>query len=342
MNYRIKHISADSHAAPLLEEPPVLPPRRPRQCASRRGEARSTVEAAHPLARFALRDGLELIIQNFRPQSDMTLLFAREAAPIHFGYILQGDIHTVIEHDATCFFNAFNSAGCGGVMFLPHTISQGHYRANRQVLGVAVDVSTELFGELAGEAAPALPAQLRNLAHGVASSSSFILPSKITARLGGVLRDILSIRPGTPCAGLFAEAKTLELLSLQIEQFIQSPCSVVAAMAMDRVDRAGVRRVREMLNENLQDPPSLLDMSREAGMSHSKLNRCFKQLYGLTVFEWLRQLRLDKARELLSGGGCSIAEAALNSGFSDQSHLNRCFKRHFGVTPGQFRRARRL
>jgi AraC-like DNA-binding protein len=270
----------------------------------------------------------------------MTFRFYRDAPPIHFGYLIQGDVHVVIHQDATCFFNDHNIAGCGGIVFFgPHTISQGRYQANRRVLGVAVDVSPELFAELAGEAVPSLPAELRDLARGRASSSAFMLPAKITARLGGVLRDILSICPEAPCAGLFAEAKTLELLSLQIEQLIESPLSAGSALEMDRADKAGVRRVREILDQNLQGPPSLLDMSREAGMSHSKLNRCFKQLYGLTVFEWLRQARLNKARELLSGG-CPIAEAALVSGFSDQSHLNRCFKRHFGVTPGQYRRAR--
>jgi AraC family transcriptional activator of pyochelin receptor len=335
------YILPDSSAKPIAEEMPEFQPPGSFQGAQCFRAACNVKGAAPPLAHLILRDGLELIIQNVRPEVDMTFQFLREASPIHFGYLLAGTIHTVIEDDATCFFNGRNSAGCGGIMFLPHTISQGHYEANRQVLGVSVDVSPELFGELAGEAAPALPAELRDLAQGKNSSSGFILPSKITARLSGVLHEILSIRPGAPCAGLFAEAKALELLSLQIEQLIQAHPSAGFTVEMDRADRAGVGRVCEILSESLQNPPSLLDMSREAGMSHSKLNRCFKQLYGLTVFEWLRQARLDKARELLINGACSIAEAALCSGFSDQSHLNRCFKSHFGVTPGQFRRARR-
>jgi len=327
-------------AKSILEGTSGIQPSGSLQCLRGLGVACESKGAALPLAYLPLRNGLELMIQNFRPNQDMTFQFSREASSLHFGYILQGDIHTVVKQDATHLLDAHASAGSGGVMFLPHTTTQGHYKANRQVLSVSVDVVPELFGELAGEAAPALPADLRGLAQGWASSSSFVLPSRITARLAGVLRDILSIRPGAPCANLFAEAKVLELLSLQIEQFIQSPRSAAFGLAMDRVDRAGVRRVREILGENLQDPPSLLDMSHEAGMSHSKLNRCFKQIYGLTVFEWLRQARLDRARELLSTG-CPIAEAALCSGFSDQSHLSRCFKRHFGVTPGQFRRARR-
>ncbi len=306
----------------------------------RTGGECQTETAVESLAYLSLREGLELTVQDFRPKQDMTLFFSRETAPIHFGYLIKGHMHTVVYQGQRCFFNAPNGAGNGGVMYLPHTNSQGHYQANCQVLAVAVDVSPQLFGELAGEALPCLPCQLRDLARGGPSCSGFVLPSTITARMNGVLHDILSIRQGAPCAGLYAEAKALELLSLQIEQLIQSPGSSCPVRAMDSADKAGVQRALEMLRTNLQNPPSLLDMSREAGMSHSKLNRCFKQTCGLTAFEWLRQARLHKAKELLDSG-CPLAEVALRSGFSDQSHLNRCFKRHFGVTPGEFRRSRR-
>lgn len=297
-----------------------------------------TGDQAAALSHFPLRPGLELIIQNFRPTRDVTLRFARETSSIHFGYLIKGSMHTVINQGPKTFFNATNLAGRSGIMFLPHTISQGRYQAGNKILAVSVDVSPELFGELAGEITPNLPIQLRELAQG-RTSSGFVLSSTITARMSSVLYNILSMRQEAPCAGLLAEAKALELLSLQLEQFIQYPNRQTLARPLDKTERAAMQRVIEMVSANLQSPPCLLEISREAGMSHSKLNRCFKQTHGLTVFEWLRQTRLDKAKTLLNRG-CSIAEAALRSGFSDQSHLNRCFKRHFGITPGEFRRAR--
>ena len=50
---------------------------------------------------------------------------------------------------------------------------------------------------------------------------------------------------------------------------------------------------------------------------------------------YLIQLRLEKARQLISKGK-SIADAALLAGFSDQSHLTRSFKKRYGLTPGRY------
>lgn len=322
------------------QEPAATPPAEAWPCVNFAATDGQTQMAAAALTHVPLREGLELIIQDFRPTGEMTLRFSREASALHFGYMLKGRVHTVIDQGRRRFFNSPNLAGRGGVLFLPHTISQGHYQAGDHILGLSVDVSPRLFGQLAEDISPALPDQLRDLVKGARSSNGFVLPATITAPMNAVLRDILAIRRDSPCAGLFTEAKVLELLGLQMEQFIESHRHAGPARAMDRADRAGLRRVLEMLGANLHDQPSLLDMAREAGMSHGKLNICFKQAYGVTVFEWLRQARLDRARELL-GAGCSIAEAALLAGFCDQSHLNRCFKRRFGLTPGQYLRARR-
>jgi AraC-like DNA-binding protein len=294
------------------------------------------------LTRLGLRDGLELMVQNFRPSIDTEVEVNRAKPPIHFGYLVRGEFQMEIKNDSGRSMRYHGMAGFGGVMFMPHTTSLGYYTAQSRVIAVALDVSTRLFGELARETAPALPRQLRSIAQGRPGRDVFVFQSQVTARLASVLQDIINVPLGAPCSSLYAEAKVLELMSLQIGQFIETPKRVEQTNHLDRAAKRGVGRVRDLLESNLQNPPSLIDMSREAGMSHAKLNRCFKQLYGQTVFEYLRQARLDKARRLLSGDTCSIAEAALLSGFSDQSHLNRCFKRHFGVTPGLYRRGQRM
>lgn len=293
------------------------------------------------LARLALRDGLELMLQDFRPAVDTVLQIYRGQPPIHFGYVVRGEFLTELVVDGRSRRSWRATAGCGGVMFLPHGRTRGRYAARRRVNCLALDVSTELLGELIGEDASALPGQLGRIAGGRTAGDHFIFQARFSARLAAVLHEIINIPWEAPCAGLYAEAKVLELISLQLEQLIQAPSSAWPAADLDQTARRGISRVRDMLTDNLQAPPSLADMSREAGMSHVKLNRCFKQMYGQTVFEYLRQARLDEARRLLCRDSCSLAEAAQMAGFSDQSHLNRCFKRHFGVTPGLYRRGRR-
>jgi AraC-like DNA-binding protein len=59
---------------------------------------------------------------------------------------------------------------------------------------------------------------------------------------------------------------------------------------------------------------------------------------GLAPHAYFEQVRVNRARRLLRAGA-SIADVAMDLGFSDQSHLNRHFKKLTGITPGTYRRA---
>jgi AraC-like DNA-binding protein len=71
------------------------------------------------------------------------------------------------------------------------------------------------------------------------------------------------------------------------------------------------------------------------GLSRYHLLRVFKQSTGLPPHAWRAQRRVHMARRLLSSG-MSITDAALESGFADQSHLSHWFKRMVGTTPRQY------
>ena len=80
-------------------------------------------------------------------------------------------------------------------------------------------------------------------------------------------------------------------------------------------------------------PPSLRELSREVALSATLLKRGFRQLFGETVFEHLRNLRLDRARELLLDQGASVKEAAWSVGYASVSHFARAFGARFGASP---------
>ena len=82
-------------------------------------------------------------------------------------------------------------------------------------------------------------------------------------------------------------------------------------------------------------PITLAELAAVSGASRFALIRGFVREIGTTPHAYLLQRRVLLARRLLSGGQ-SIAEAALNAGFADQSHLTRAFARQLGVTPGRY------
>jgi AraC family transcriptional regulator len=99
-------------------------------------------------------------------------------------------------------------------------------------------------------------------------------------------------------------------------------------------ERAG--RVREILNTRLADPPSLEELGRQVGCSSFYLSRQFSEATGLTIQQFLRQARLERAADLLREGKHNVTEAALTVGYNSLSHFTVAFRDRFGCCPGLY------
>jgi AraC-like DNA-binding protein len=95
-----------------------------------------------------------------------------------------------------------------------------------------------------------------------------------------------------------------------------------------------VHHAADVLVANLENPPDMTLLARSVGLSRSKLHRCFRQAYGVSPFEYLRNHRLQTAMLLLQGGEVNVTEAALTVGYTNLSYFAKAFKAMFGVAPG--------
>ena len=105
-----------------------------------------------------------------------------------------------------------------------------------------------------------------------------------------------------------------------------------------RVNREpyAVTQVKSYLETHYAEAVSLEHLSCLTHLSRYHLVRVFRETVGVPPHAYLRQVRIRRAKELLSLGQ-QPAEVALITGFTDQSHLTRWFKRLWGYTPGQYR-----
>ena len=125
--------------------------------------------------------------------------------------------------------------------------------------------------------------------------------------------------------------------ALGCEEALVRTCGLLLSghsTATPTVETCGdVAQVRERLADDLVSTPSLSVLAAFVGLSRYQLLRRFERVYGMTPFEWQRQVRAERARGLI-GTGRSLAQAAVDCGFADQSHMTRAFVGHFGFTPG--------
>jgi AraC-like DNA-binding protein len=99
---------------------------------------------------------------------------------------------------------------------------------------------------------------------------------------------------------------------------------------------ASLSVVREILEDRASESVGLGELAAAAGLSRFHLIRAFQRRYGVTPFAYRRHQRIERARAVLRAGR-SLADAAADAGFADQSHLGRSFRAVMGATPGEYR-----
>lgn len=133
---------------------------------------------------------------------------------------------------------------------------------------------------------------------------------------------------------LFLEAKVIELLLLQLEQFAKHDCSVFCSLKPADIEK--MYHAKEIILKQLHNPCSLIDLARQVGTNEFTLKKGFKEVFGTTVFGMVAEVKMEQARQLLLSGKKNIAEISDLSGYSHQAHFTKAFKKKFGLSPSEY------
>ena len=103
-------------------------------------------------------------------------------------------------------------------------------------------------------------------------------------------------------------------------------------------DKMLIDKIVSEIDNHLDDPNLNVEkLCQEVGLSRAHLNRKMKELFGLTPSEFIRNVRLRKACELLRQPDVDISQIAYSVGFSSQPHFSTAFKRFTGISPTEYR-----
>lgn len=96
--------------------------------------------------------------------------------------------------------------------------------------------------------------------------------------------------------------------------------------------------LKKQLLANLRHLPTIEELARFVNLSESHLQQLFKREFGMPPLQYLRRLRLEKARQLLEESFKNVKEIGFAVGMADQTHFTRAFKDKFGLTPSEYRK----
>lgn len=135
------------------------------------------------------------------------------------------------------------------------------------------------------------------------------------------------------CKHIYFQAKIIELLGLQLEQFISINSQEERFKGLKKEELERIKKVKDMLSKNPEKNYTLLGLARSVGTNDSTLKKHFKIVYGTTVFNYLNRCRMEKAHHILQNNDYKISHVAEEVGFRYASHFSAAFKKYYGYSP---------
>lgn len=105
-----------------------------------------------------------------------------------------------------------------------------------------------------------------------------------------------------------------------------------------RLDLVLYQAARAHLLENLANPPRLQALAATIGTNAKRLNAAFKQCIGVTVFDYLREVRMKTALRLLADTTLEVQQISDELGYGSTANFSTAFRERFGLAPSQFRK----
>ena len=144
-----------------------------------------------------------------------------------------------------------------------------------------------------------------------------------------LLNDILNCSLVGELANIYKQGKIFELLSLEISKLQKNEDDIF----LDDYDRSAILKAKEILLNNLQNPPSIVGLAKMVHLSEVKLKRGFKQIYKTSPYQLLVSHKMNLAKNMLESGKYNINEIALQVGYKFANNFTNAFYKEFKIRP---------
>lgn len=281
-----------------------------------------------------LRDGLQLWLDDVVYDRPLHLDYVYQIPQLTLTFYLSGDFRIVNpglakEEDRS----EANGESC--ICYLPHVRSIEYYPAQQSLQRLTLSVDIEFLRSYFPD--QTFPLLLRQLLEGK-PIAPFHQTFGIAARtIQPILQQILSCPYQGALRQMFLESKSLELLTLQLARWAKDEQQPTQSTRWKPQDLEKLERAKEILQGSIEYPPSLVELAQQVGLNDCKLKQGFRQVFGTTVFGYLRACQMERAKQLLRETDLYITEIAAQVGYSSLPAFSNAFYKQVGVSPHKFR-----
>ncbi|MEO0685712.1 MAG: AraC family transcriptional regulator, partial [Cyanobacteria bacterium J06649_11] len=241
---------------------------------------------------FHLRPGISLLVEDYNLSENLVVETCK------------GELSSYLELSFSLLGKNINEnvqSGQNALLLCEDSSERGwiEFQAQKRIFKLDIHIEYQLFKSYMSNQMGFLPASLRDA---IEKSDNRELHyrqiNSTTSQMQTVLRQILNCPYQALTKQLYLEGKVLELMALRLED-LQDIKSLNSTTNLKPEQIDSIYQAKEIIISNFKNPPSLLSLSRQVNLNDCTLKKGFQQIFGTTVFGYLHNYRMERAKELL-------------------------------------------
>lgn len=140
---------------------------------------------------------------------------------------------------------------------------------------------------------------------------------------------------------LYKESKVLEILFYEFQDILNNTRTNNQKVKFDEYDFDALDLAKEILIQNIKNPPSIKELSKKVKLNEFKLKIGFKQRFHTTPYNMLIKYRMEKSKELLENTDMNILEISQKIGYKYQANFSEVFLKYYGIRPKEILKTRK-
>lgn len=186
---------------------------------------------------------------------------------------------------------------------------------------------------------PNLSTTIPLLAAAITNQTSYVMwetSKSISPKLNILIEDILQCSYSGAIKKAFLESKVVEILSY-LFTIINEEENTKTPVELSACDYVKILEVENILKTQFKDKHTLASIAAQVGLNNFKIKRYFKLVFNTTVFNYLTQVRMEYAKQLILEKELPICVVSEELGYKNPHHFTVAFKKTFGYLPSKLK-----
>lgn len=282
---------------------------------------------------FDFENGIGILIADCQLKDGIKITIDNDIPPLLFSFCVRGELWHYFDHDKIQYqFSPLQGTIAANVV---GSVQRLEFPEKMDYLFAIILVERAIYLKKFDGMLEDIPEHLADVFRDQEAQRPFFYKNNYNITSADLIKKIGSNNDSCMVRSIFAESKTLELLSHQIKQFHDDIKSPGRRIKLRPSDVEIIQQARDLLIEDLTSPPTIEALARLTGINRQKLKSGFKLVYESTINAYLRNERLEQASMRILQGE-SVSQAMTEVGYSNRGHFSQKFQEKYGVLPKDY------